>query len=98
MTYIGIRQATLAQWVALRPIFEVCTGEKGYEGGGLRRDTLWRQEAAEKQLRETLAEAREERSKRRQGEGVMQWEPEDGRRRVGSRDAGSETSNARVGE
>ena len=24
MTYIGIQQATVAQWVALRPIFEVC--------------------------------------------------------------------------
>ena len=64
ITYIGRQQATVSQWVALQPIFEVCTGEKGYEGGGLRRDTLWRQEAAEKQLRETLAEAREERSKR----------------------------------
>ena len=23
----------MEQWVALRPIFEVCVGEKGYEGG-----------------------------------------------------------------
>ena len=33
MSYIGRLQATMAQWVALRPIIEVCTGEKGYEGG-----------------------------------------------------------------
>ena len=29
MTYIGRRQATVAHWMALRPIFEVCSGEKG---------------------------------------------------------------------
>ena len=34
MTYIGIRQATMAQWVALRPLFEVCAGGKGYKRGG----------------------------------------------------------------
>ena len=39
MIYIGRRQGTVAQWVALRPIFEVCTGEKSYKGLGLRRDT-----------------------------------------------------------
>ena len=38
MTYIVIRQATVAQWVAVRPIFEVCAGEKGYKGGGLWRE------------------------------------------------------------
>ena len=38
MTYTGIRQATVAQWVALRLIFEVCVGKKGYKGGGNRRD------------------------------------------------------------
>ena len=32
MTYTGRLQATVSQWVALRPIFEVCTGGKGYEG------------------------------------------------------------------
>ena len=54
ITYIGILQATVAQWVALRPIFEVCAGENGYDGGGLRREAWWRQEASEKQLRATL--------------------------------------------
>ena len=34
VTYIGRRQETVAQWVALRPLFEVCTREKGYEGVG----------------------------------------------------------------
>ena len=51
MTYIGRRQATVAQWVALRPLFEVCAREKGYEGGGSRREDLWRQEVIEKRLR-----------------------------------------------
>ena len=30
------RQATVAQRVMLRPIFEVCAGDKGCEGGGRR--------------------------------------------------------------
>ena len=37
MTYIERRQATMAQQVALHPLFEVCSGGKGYEGGGRRR-------------------------------------------------------------
>ena len=31
MTYIGRRKETVAQWVALRPLFEVCEGENGYK-------------------------------------------------------------------
>ena len=54
MTYIWRRQGTTAHWVALRPIFEVCAGEKGYEGVGLRRDAWRHQEAEEKQLMATL--------------------------------------------
>ena len=38
MTYIGIRKANVAQWVVLRPIFEVCAGNTGNEGGGRRRE------------------------------------------------------------
>ena len=38
MTYIGRRHKTVAQWVTLRPIFEVCARETGSEGGGHRRD------------------------------------------------------------
>ena len=56
MTYIGIQQATLAQWVALQPIFDVCAGETGYEGGGCRREARWPQEVADKQLWATLEE------------------------------------------
>ena len=56
MTYIGRIQGTVAQWVALHPIFEVCAREAGYEGGGCRRVALWRQDAAETQIRETLEE------------------------------------------
>ena len=34
-TYIDRRQVTVAQWVALRPIFEVCVQEEtGYAGRG----------------------------------------------------------------
>ena len=44
MNYIARRQGTVSQWAALRPIFEVCAGEKGYEGGGSNRDACWQQE------------------------------------------------------
>ena len=33
-TYIDRSQKTVAKWGALRPIFEVCTKEIGYMGGG----------------------------------------------------------------
>ena len=39
------RQATVAEWVALWPIFDVCMKETGY-GGGLRYP-LWRKAEAE---------------------------------------------------
>ena len=48
MIYIGRRQGMVAQWVALWPIFEVCARDTVYTGGGLRRDTWWRQEAPKK--------------------------------------------------
>ena len=41
--YIEQQQATVAQWVALCSLFEVCTREKGYEGGGRRKKVWWRQ-------------------------------------------------------
>ena len=31
--YINRRQETVAEWVAMRPIFEVCAKETGFEGG-----------------------------------------------------------------
>ena len=46
--YIERRQATVAQWVALRPLFEVCARETENEGGGRRRKAWWRQEATKK--------------------------------------------------
>ena len=45
ITYIVIFQATVAQWVELFPIFEVCAGEKVCEEGGHSRDARWNQEA-----------------------------------------------------
>ena len=65
--YIEQQQATMVQWVALRPLFEVCAREKGYEGGGRRRKVCWRQEAMDKQLRATLEDSREAKRKRRSG-------------------------------
>ena len=61
MAYIGRKQVTTAQWVALRAIFKVFSGENGYKGVGCRRDAWWRKEAAERQLWETLVEAWEAR-------------------------------------
>ena len=40
MTYIERRQATVEQWMVLRPVLKVCAGDKGYKGGGRRRDFL----------------------------------------------------------
>ena len=44
----------MAEWVALRPILEVCDRETGYEGGGRLREPWWRQMAVRKQLSATL--------------------------------------------
>ena len=67
MIYIEQRQATVAYWVALRPLFDICARETGYEGGGRRRKAWWRQEATEKHLRATLEDSREAKSRRRSG-------------------------------
>ena len=32
--YIEQRQATVDQWVAISPLFDVCARDTGYEGGG----------------------------------------------------------------
>ena len=52
--YINKKQAMLAEWVALRPIFEVCAKETVYEGGWRLREPWWQQAAAEQQLKSTL--------------------------------------------
>ena len=72
MTYIGRRQATMSQWVALHPLFEVCSTETGYEGGGFRREAWWRQETIEKQLWATLVISWEAKRMRSAGNNVMQ--------------------------
>ena len=68
MTYIEQQQATVAQWVVLRPLFELCTRERRYKVRGRRRKALWLQEATEKQLWATLAGSREANRTRRSGE------------------------------
>ena len=52
--YIDKRQATVVEWVKLRPIFEVCAEETGYEGGGKLCKPWWQQAAVEQQLEATL--------------------------------------------
>ena len=37
MKYLERRKGAVAQWVVLRPIFEVCARDAVYEGGGGRR-------------------------------------------------------------
>ena len=72
ITYIRRRQGAVAQWVALRPIFEVCTRRAGYSGGERRRDAWWRQEAVETHIRETLEEISWEARRSRRGYSNMQ--------------------------
>ena len=65
MTYIGRHQATLEKWVALRPIFEMCAGDKDYKGSGYRRDNWWHQEATGKQIKSILEGLSQEAKRRR---------------------------------
>ena len=57
--YINKRQAAVADWVDLCPIFEVCAKETGYKGWGRLKDPWWRQEAEEKQLKYMLKQISE---------------------------------------
>ena len=41
-TYLDRRQAKLAEWVVLWPIFDVCKRETGYERGGKIQVPWWR--------------------------------------------------------
>ena len=54
--YIDKWQATVAEWVALKPILEIFDKETGYEGGGRRREPWWRKTVDQKQLSATLKE------------------------------------------
>ena len=67
-TYTRKGHGAVAQWVALRTIFEVFTREMGYRGGGRRRDAWWRQEAPETHIRENLEEILQESRRSRWGE------------------------------
>ena len=54
--YVARGQATVAEWVATRPILDVCVQDTGFEGGGILRVPWWRQKAAEDHMR-VLVEA-----------------------------------------
>ena len=45
------RQSTVAEGVAIQPIFDVCVIETGYEGGGRLQVPWWRHKAADNTLR-----------------------------------------------
>ena len=49
----------MAEWVALRPILEVCNKETGYTGGGRLQEPWWRKTVARKQLSTTLKDTLE---------------------------------------
>ena len=49
------RQATVVERVALQPIFDVCVIDIGYDIGGGIQVPWWRQEAADNQLKVTVA-------------------------------------------
>ena len=82
--YIDKRQVTVAEWLELRPILDIFNIETGYEGGGRRRETWWRQTADRKHMRSMLEEILEMASVRRwesgrrgKGEGVREVEESD---------------------
>ena len=54
VTYIGRCQAKVAQWVALRPILEVCVWKTAYEGGDRKRRQWWKKGETAEALRTTL--------------------------------------------
>ena len=64
-TYLKRRQVTVAEWLALRTIFDVYARETGYEGGGNIQVPWWRQAESEKQLRVTLEDIPEAARERR---------------------------------
>ena len=72
----------MAEWVALRPIFEVCVNETSYKGGGKLPMPWWIQAASEKQLRLMLgvilaaARERQRQESGRRGEGKGRVEGE----------------------
>ena len=63
-TYIGRRKATVAQWVSLKLLLEVCAWETGYEGGDRKSQPWWRQGTAAEVLRTNLEGASQVRQQR----------------------------------
>ena len=63
--YTDRRQTTVAEWVELRPILEVCDRETSYKGGGRCREPWWRQTADRKYLSARLKEIPEAARERR---------------------------------
>ena len=103
-TYIEKRQATVAEWVALRTILEICDREMDYEGRGRHQERWWRQMADQKQLlaslEEILAEERTmcwESGRHGNGGGGREVAESDAGRK-GNLYAGTETGDAQVGE
>ena len=65
--YIEQRQANVAQWVALRPLFEVFTRERRYEGGGEDKEGVVAPRGNGKKLWDTLEDLREAKTSRKIG-------------------------------
>ena len=53
-TYLDKINATVVEWAALWPIFDVCAIETGYYGGGRLWVLWWKQAAADKHLKVTV--------------------------------------------
>ena len=49
-----MQHVTVVEWVSIRPIFDLCVRDTGYEGGGRLWVPWWRQKAAWDQLRVTV--------------------------------------------
>ena len=80
--YVERRQATLAQWLALRFLFEVCAREIWCKGGGKSKQAWWRKVLSEKQFNATPADSQKAKRRRIGWEIGKQQEPE-GRERAG---------------
>ena len=85
--YIERRQGAVAGWVSLRPIFQICANETGYEAGGRARRQWWRQTAAERQLQTTLKDILAVAWERRQRESIRRGE---GKRGAEESDSGGD--------
>ena len=60
----------MAEWLALRPILDICARETGYERGGKLRVPRWKQAAEDKQLKVMVEEILVAAKVRRQQESI----------------------------